>query len=253
MTCNRLRIPSRFLRNPAEIILLIPGKGANRNAPEKCLLFFHGAGENPQTILDNSPLADLAETWNLRIVLPFVGNSFGLDCGEGERYHAFLSKELIPRLGDALFATAGKTGSFRIGGISMGAYIALQLGLERRELISGIFSISGAYDLRKAARFGRVCGLEIPPVIAELEARPGECARRLLERYAGGGAPPLYFACGNGDLFYDTNRMAADWAQELKYSVRWKDRPGLHNWDYWREALPSVLQWAAMTGGSYGK
>ena len=47
MTLTRLKLPSRFLRNPAETILLAPGK----NTPEKCLLFFHGAGESGQAIL----------------------------------------------------------------------------------------------------------------------------------------------------------------------------------------------------------
>ena len=245
MTCNRLKIPSRFLRNPAEMILLTPGTDAPRNAPEKCLLLFHGAGESGQTMLDNSLLVEMSEACHLCVALPFVGNSFGLDCGEGEQVHAFLTEELLPYLRDFLFAPSG---TFCVGGISMGAFIALSLGLERRDFVSGVFSVSGAFDLRKAARFGRVCGLEIPSAVAEMENRPGEWTRRLLKRHAGNGAPPLYFSCGDGDLFYDANRMAADWARKLGYSIRWESHPGLHNWDYWRHALSDALQWAALNG-----
>ncbi|MBR4545906.1 MAG: hypothetical protein IKO14_08070 [Oscillibacter sp.] len=245
MLYNRLKIPSRFLRNPAEMILLAP----ETNAPEKSLVFFHGAGESGQAILDNSPLADIAEAQNLRIALPFVGNSFGLNCGEGEQVRAFLTEELFPYLRDVLFVPPG---AVCVGGISMGACVALSAGLEQRDFVSGVFSISGAFDLRKAARFGRVCGLEIPSAVAETESRPSEWTRHLLERYAGRGAPSLYFACGDGDLFRDVNRATALRAMELGYSVRWQETPGLHNWDYWREALPPALQWAAMTGGVYG-
>lgn len=240
MTLTRLKLPSRFLRNPAETILLAPGK----NTPEKCLLFFHGAGETGQAILDNSPLADIAEARNLWVALPFVGNSFGLDFGEGEQFRAFLTEELLPYLRDAFFVPRG---AVYVGGISMGACVALSAGLRQRDFVSGVFSISGAFDLRKAARFGRVCGLEIPPAVADTETRPGEWTRRLLEQYAGSSAPPLYFACGDGDLFYDTNRMAADWARKLGYSARWEESPGLHNWDYWRGAVSHALQWVALS------
>lgn len=242
MDCTRLQIASRFLHNPVETVLLTP---CHTNGETRCLLFFHGAGESPQAILDNLPLTD-SETRNLTIVLPFMGNSFGLDIGEGKRFHAFLLKELIP----FLFAHNGKGVSFHIGGISMGAYIALQLGLECQEFVSGILSISGAYDLRKAARFGRVCGLDIPPVVADMENRPGERADALLTQFIRVDSPPLYFACGDGDLFRDANRITALRAVESGYSVRWEETPGLHNWDYWREALPSALQWAAVTGGA---
>ena len=237
MKCTRLQVPSRYVQNTAEVYMITPGEKA-----EKYLIFFHGAGESVQTVMEHANLVSLAEMRNTGIILPAVDNSFGLNQGEGRQIHSFLTDELLPSLRNAVSVP------LCVGGISMGAYIALSAGLERRDIVHRIVSISGAFDLRQAARFGRVCGLEIPSAVAEMESRPGERVCHLLKQCADGNKPALFFACGDGDLFYDTNRMAADWARELGYSVRWKETPGLHNWDYWREVLPPALQWASMTG-----
>ena len=243
MDTTYLHIPSRFLRKPVDAIVANPNHAAEQK--RSCLLFFHGAGESPRTLLENVPLEKWTEAWNARIVFPDLGNSFGLDAGEGKQYHAFLTEELLPCLLDTLFDGHCTCAPFCVGGISMGAYIALSLGLERQEYFNGIISISGAFDMSKAARFSRVCGLNTPSLLTRIEKQPGEQVYSALKRNAGQNMPPLYFACGYGDLFYDTNRTTADRARELGYSVRQEDNSGLHNWDYWRKALPSALHWAA--------
>ena len=245
MTCTCLRLSSRYVKHPGDALLLLPGKGRKtvvsgrvaQGGPGEILVFFHGAGEDAQAVLENGNLSALADAWNLGILLPSVGNSFGLNQGEGEQIHSFLAEELLPWLRGAFSIP------LCVGGISMGAYIALSLGLERRDMVERIVSISGAFDLRKAAQFGRICGLELPPALTVMEDCPGESIRRLLERE--GGRPRLYFTCGSGDLFYDVNQKTADRARELGYPTRWEACPGLHNWNCWKAAVTSALRWAA--------
>lgn len=218
---------TRLLTLPrCPVLLLTPEHGA-----EKSLLFFHGVGESGQTILDNSTLADLADAWRFRIVLPSLEDF--------DNTREFVAETLLPSLRDTL------PGELWLGGISMGAYVALAAGLQPRNHAAGILCISGAFHMRRAAQFCRICGLDVPAIVTKKESCPGENVRRLLEQSAGHDAPPLYFACGEGDFFYDTNVRAAARARELGYDTRWESVPGLHNWDYWRVAIPPALQWAA--------
>ena len=51
----------------------------------------------------------------------------------------------------------------------------------------------------------------------------------------------IIFDCGVGDIFIEGNRRLHLKMQQLKIPHTYVERPGGHNWDYWKNAIPFHL------------
>lgn len=255
MVHAHFRFPSRALGRAAEFHVALPRPQSafadlwRSDAQEikKCLFFFHGVGDGAETVLLQTEIAALADEHNLMIVLPSVENSFCLDLNAGARFRSYLLEELIPYV-ETILPVPDRRERRLVGGISMGGYGACSLALERPELFSKVFCLSGALDLKAGARFARACGIPLPPPLSgggdplpedwDLEA--------LLERAAGGGTPlpEFYLVCSEMDSVWRSNRRFAERANALGVPVQLHSRPGLHDWAFWRENLAPAVKWA---------
>ena len=229
-----LRMESEYQHDGLRAILLLP-----ETAPRRLLTLLHGAGEGPETVLENFDLASIVDGRGLAVLLPTLGNSFCLDWGAGMDTRAALLCELLPAA-QAECGIPAVPGENVVGGISMGGYAAISLALEEPERFCAAFSLSGALSLKKSAQLLRICGLRAPTGLGERAD-----ARTLLEKSA--AKPPLYLDWGDGDWFLEENRAFARRAAARGIPVRAVERPGLHNWALWRQSLGPAVEWAAET------
>ena len=254
MVHAHFRFPSRALGRAAEFHALLPRPQsafaeklrADASEIKKCLFFFHGVGDNAETVLLQTEIAALADEHNLMIVLPSVENSFCLDLNAGTRFRSYLLDELIPYVEAVLPVPCGRENRL-IGGISMGGYGACSLALERPESFSKVFCLSGALDLKAGARFARVCEIPLPPPLSVGGDIPEDWdLAALLERVKGGCAPlpEFYLVCSETDSVWKSNRRFAERAEALGIPVELHSRPGLHDWAFWRENLAPAVAWA---------
>ena len=58
----------------------------------------------------------------------------------------------------------------------------------------------------------------------------------LVEKYSGTSLI-ITFDCGTDDIFIDGNRRLHQKMLQLKIPHEYTERPGLHNWDYWRNSI----------------
>ncbi|MBQ6926994.1 MAG: hypothetical protein IJQ36_01635 [Oscillospiraceae bacterium] len=230
--------PSRFLSQSGGSCLLLPGREAARG-----IVLLHGAQETPETILQNIDLEALAEELGAALLLPSLGNSFGLDWGAGQAYRRFLLEELLPWAGESCPCFAGRERCI-VGGISMGGYAALQLALSCPERFGRAFSISGALALPRAAQLCRICGVPLPALFGEAARLPENSLSGLLEALAKSARPKptLCLVWGDGDWFRQENVDFAEKAAALGCCVRAEEGRGNHDWHYWRHALPDTLR-----------
>lgn len=249
------RFPSRALgRNlgfhvllPKPQSLLTDGDSPMRVSEKKCLWFFHGVGDDGEAVLLHTDIAALCDELDLVVLLPDLENSFCLDVEDNLRFRTYLTEELIPYT-TRIFGLSPRREDHLLGGISMGGYGACCLGLEQAEFFSKVFCLSGALDLRAAARFSRACGIVLPAPLTAKEPflRPGWDLLALLDRAAdaGGAVPEFLLICSKLDTVYKANVRFAERAAEREITAELRSAPGLHDWQFWRENLRPAVEWA---------
>lgn len=78
--------------------------------------------------------------------MPSASNSFYQDMACGSDYLRFITQE-VPQLCESLFPISTRREHTFVGGLSMGGYGALKVGLTCPEKFSHVFSLSGALDV----------------------------------------------------------------------------------------------------------
>lgn len=111
----------------------------------------HGHTGNYTSWLSYAKLpTNLATIYNCIIVLPDGGNSWyvnwtGQTDGKPHRWEEMIAKDLVPEV-DKKFRTLGVRTGRAIGGLSMGGYGALAVGLKNSDLFEFVFSSAGAIN-----------------------------------------------------------------------------------------------------------
>ena len=239
MATLSFQMESRFLRSGVRALLVLPSE---TTPPRRLLTLLHGAEDTPETILNAVDLFPAAERLQLAILLPALGNSFYLDWGPGRNARSALLEELLPAAQERSGVSPGRE-SNAVGGISMGGFGAMSLALSEKDRFAAAFSLSGALDLKKASQLFRICQLSPPGDLCAAAARPEAQWEALLAQDAAKSA--LYLAWGDQDWFREANRSFARQAEKQGFFVQAAERPGLHDWAFWKTSLLPALVWAA--------
>lgn len=229
-----------------------PGQ-PDRVKPEKfkTLYLLHGFGGNRNDWMNYTPLRDLAERYDLAIVLPDAENSFYVDSPSLPfRYGSFI-RELVDFTRKA-FPLCDKREDTFIGGLSMGGFGALRLGSLYHDTFSKVFSFSGAliiddiadkeagyqdlianydYYTRTFGDLTKVKGSDKDPLW---------CLDRAIEA---GEAPAIYQACGTEDFLYAENQAMKAELEKRTVKHEYHEMPGIHDWVFWNKNLEPAIQW----------
>ena len=243
----KTELTSRFIDGSVRSLIILPGTGSDSG---RSLILFHGAQESPEMILENSTISALSQELRLAVLLPDLGNSYALDLGPGRDYRSALLQELFPYVRERFPVFRGLNHS-AVGGISMGGYAALSLALSHPDAFGRVFGLSGAVDLKRSAQLSRICQIPPTPGLREATARPDAPLLPAAEQLAHSGSPmpEVYLAWGDTDWFADANAGFSEAIASLGFSVKEQITPGLHDWDYWKEALPDAVRWSAGAAG----
>ena len=129
-----------------------------------------------------------------------------------------------------------------IGGLSMGGYGALKIGLKHLDKFSSVTSHSGALAITDREP-GKILS-DIPDYVSVFGPSPKggpEDLRALVEKIDHGRIPALRIDCGENDFLIDENRAFHKHLDDLHIKHEYQEFPGEHNWEYWdlhvREAI----------------
>jgi S-formylglutathione hydrolase FrmB len=177
----------------------------------------------------------------LIVVMPDGFRGFYTNNNEGPAYFDYMTKDL-PAYIERNFPAKRTRNGRCVGGLSMGGYGALLMGLGRPDMFASVNSHSGALlcgstvsDIRKSAEFRRIFG----PNPKGSEHDLIHLARRL--KKAGKQLPSIRIDCGTEDFLLKENRTYHAELQKLGIAHQYEEFPGSHSWDYWdlhiREAI----------------
>ncbi|MDR4988798.1 MAG: alpha/beta hydrolase family protein [Bacteroidales bacterium] len=234
---------------PAAVVLPQCYGDHDNNYPVIYLL--HGASGSFSNWLvlppEDNLVKRLADQYRIIFVLPEGGRfSFYFDSpvNEKSQYETHITNELIPFI-DETYRTAGVREARAVTGLSMGGHGALYLAARNPHLFAAAGSMSGAVDLdvgswdldpelagRFFERFADIVGVGEEGIVF-LEKHSVVNMTSLMKE----NRIPLIIDCGIDDFLLDANRKLYRRLLEEGIAHDYIERPGVHDWNYWGNAL----------------
>ena len=215
-------------RTTYEVILPEVGEG-----PFPVLMQLHGLSDDHGAWVQRSNLVRYVAAYPMIVVLPDGGTSGYLNWKSGERlwkqrYEDLLIRDIPGHL-ERNFRV--RSGPWAIGGLSMGGYGAMRLGLKYPEKFASIWAHSSAFHIGQA--------LSEAPIEDHADALVTAHADRVVtldER------PEISFDCGVDDELLAYNRDFHTYLDTIGLAHHYAEHPGAHTWDYWDLHVHEALQ-----------
>ena len=258
-----------FIPTPNVDELMVPG-GADYYHPGAkfpVLYLLHGGYGDYTDWMRLTSIERYAQAKKLAVIMPSASNSFYQDMTYGSDYLRFITQE-VPQLCESLFPISTRREHTYVGGLSMGGYGALKVGLTCPEKFSHVFSLSGALDVmatlgsvndgNRATPLNPYTGerkfaMDPAAVFGTTDVRGTDADLFTLAekvKAAGKPLPRLFQSVGTEDFLCASNRTARDTLRGLGMDVTYEEHPGAHEWNYWDTNVQRALDWLPLTGES---
>tara|TARA_B100000497_G_C7692087_1_gene421169 strand:- start:973 stop:1848 length:876 start_codon:yes stop_codon:yes gene_type:complete len=255
---DNLSMTSKILEGERKYAIYLPPDYDKSERSYPVLYLLHGAGDD-QTgwiqfgevlrIADNA-ISDGTATAMI-IVMPDAntGQRGYFNSIDGNwRYEDFFFEELMPHV-EKKYRIKGEKRYRAVAGLSMGGGGSFMYALHRPDLFSSACPLS-AY----------AGPLTIEDLKSGLDRRKVKYDEHDLQTYFDQhnaislinavpdnelNAVRWFIDCGDDDFLYEGNSLAHIAMKKKKISHEYRVREGAHNWTYWRESLPVVLQFVS--------
>lgn len=240
MALTEIRFPAPHLGKQVGAFVILPQTG---KPPFATFYLLHGLSDDYSIWLRRTRIEEYVRDLPLAVVMPDGFRGFYTNHETGFAYADYIVKDVIGTV-ERYFNLKSSRSARCIGGLSMGGYGALRLGLGYPHLFASVTSHSGAL----------MWGTKAPPLRhpdhpTEFELvfgkNPAGTKHDLvhLARMAqkAGKLPKLRIDCGTEDFLLEQNRSFVAKLKAMKVPHEYEEFPGGHEWSYWdlhvREAL----------------
>jgi putative tributyrin esterase len=230
--------PALARRTTYSVILPVIGDG-----PFPVLMQLHGYSDDHAAWLHSSNLVRHAAPYPMIIVLPDGGTSGYLnlpvsvnpDSRMGiQRYEDLMVDDLRQQI-ERTFRV--RPGPWAIGGLSMGGFGAMRLGLKYPDRFASIWAHSGSYRPRD-----ELVGLYPDPDEANIYAWADLAIQSSLP-------PVISFDCGVDDELLTYNRELHRHLETIGLPHTYEETEGRHDWEFWDRRVPLALEQHAQVFG----
>ena len=241
-TVDTVSIYSDAMHKEFKCVVIKPNgyKKKKENYPVVYLL--HGYGGWYSNWLIRTPeLKDYADRYKLMIVCPDGGYSswyFDSPVDSTMKYETYIGKE-VPDYIDAHYNTIKDRKGRAITGLSMGGHGGLFLGFHHADFFGACGSMSGGVDLNYSRNKFDVTK-RIGDTINYAENWTNYSVIHVVENYPK-DTLTIIIDCGVDDIFYKNNHTLHEKMVQLKIPHEYIERPGKHEWAYWRNAVQYQL------------
>lgn len=231
ITIGHMQMFSPALESIVPYTILLPDPSVAGPGPYPVLLQLHGYYDSHTAWLYKSNLPLHVEKLPLIVVLPSGGNYFWCNYEPRAQVETFLMEDLRAHV-EAMYA-ARKGAPWAIGGLSMGGYGALRLGLKFPDRFASVYAHSSVIP-PAGDELGDE-GMHAPQVRGDLDCF------ELAGRLTAARMPRLSFDCGVEDDLIDHNRRFHHHLEQLRLPHHYAEFPGAHTWDYWDRHVQEAL------------
>jgi S-formylglutathione hydrolase FrmB len=180
----------------------------------------------------------------LVVVMPDGGRGWYTNAVEGDAYEDDLIKDIMG-LVERTFPVKAERAGRAIGGLSMGGYGAVKLGLKHPEMFASVNSHSGALGFLRDPDRGRQLSPEFARIFGPKPGGGPEDPFAIVERVDHGLLPALRIDCGTDDFLIAQNRAFHDHLGRMHIAHEYEEFPGAHTWDYWDRHVQGAIAFHA--------
>jgi enterochelin esterase-like enzyme len=254
-----LSMTSKILKSERKYAIYLPPDYETSQRSYPVLYLLHGSGDDQtgwvqfgevKTITDKSIIEGKATS--MIIVMPDANTGqrgYFNDIRGNWNYEDFFFQEFMPYIEKTYRVKTNK--NYRaISGLSMGGGGTLMYALHHPELFSSACPLSasvGPLSLEEAAtslkrKYSDITEAEILKYYSSLSAL--ELIKNIPDNQK--NAVRWYIDCGDDDFLFEGNSLVHIAMRKKEIPHEFRIRNGEHNWTYWRESLPTVLEFVSM-------
>lgn len=233
---ENIAVKSQAMNKDVPVTVILPNSYHSMvELPVVYLLHGHGDNNTAWDVKGNTGV--LADQYNVILVMPDGGkNSWYWDSPVDPTYNyeTFVSIELISYI-DSHYKTKADRSARAITGLSMGGHGAMYLAIRHQELFGAAGSTSGGVDIRP---FPKNWGMSLR--LGTIEEKPENWENYTVTNMVHMLKPnalKIIIDCGSEDFFFKVNCEFHDKLMAAKIPHDFYVRPGVHNWDYWRNSI----------------
>ncbi|CAG5068765.1 Endo-1,4-beta-xylanase Z [Dyadobacter sp. CECT 9623] len=257
---DQLTLPSKLLKSDRKFAIYLPPDYATSERSYPVLYLLHGAGDDQtgwvqfgmvQHIADKA-IAD-GTAAPMIIVMPDANTGrrgYFNDVKGDWPYEDFFFKELIPFIEKKYRVKTEK--EFRaVAGLSMGGGGTFMYALHHPELFAAACPLSASTGPITLEDAKKNLVRNNPNIADSTVARYYErhSALALINNIPDDQkkAVKWYIDCGDDDFLYEGNALVHIALRKKEVPHEFRVREGAHNWKYWRESLPAVLDFVSQS------
>jgi len=254
---DNLSMQSKILKMDRKYAIYLPPDYETSQRSYPVLYLLHGYGDDQTGWVQFGEVLTIADAaiksgkaTAMIIVMPDAntGTVGYVNDAKGDwRYEDFFFQEFIPYIEKTYRIKPDK--HYRaVAGLSMGGGGSFIYALHHPELFSAACPLSAATDIEiidSLAKFKYTKGVTTKAkedyyknynVLAMIEKMPVDQKK----------AVRWYIDCGDDDFLYEGNCLVHIAMRQKEIPHEFRIRNGVHNWVYWRDALPVVLEFVSM-------
>ena len=176
----------------------------------------------------------------LVVVMPDGGRGWYANALAGDAFEDDLVNDVVG-LVDRTFPVRADRSGRAIGGLSMGGYGAVKVGLKHPDIFGSINSHSGALGMLHNIDDAKKLSPEFERIFGASPKGGPEDPFAIVTKMDHGKIPPMLIDCGTEDFLLAQNRGFHEHLEKLHIAHEYKEFSGGHNWEYWdlhvREAI----------------
>lgn len=259
-----LSMKSKILSMDRKYAVYLPPDYESSQRSYPVLYLLHGSGDDQTGWVQFGEVQHIADkaikdgsATPMIIVMPDANTGrrgYFNDISGEWRYEDFFFTEFLPFI-EKTYRIKGEKRYRAISGLSMGGGGTFVYALHHPELFSSACPLSasaGPLSLDDARK--RYAGNAKKPSDAAIESYHNRYSvLPLVENMPDSVKKSVrwFIDCGDDDFLYEGNSLVHILMKKKEIPHEYRVREGAHNWVYWRESLPAVLQFVSMAFHQY--
>ena len=234
MSYGNFHFLSHVLQRHQAFNFILPDPARVGDGPYAVFYLIHGASDDYTAWMTHTGIWRYVRDLPLVVVMPDVERSFCINTASDERFEDYLLQDVIPRAEHAFPIRSGRAHRV-VGGLSMGGYGSMMLGLRHPELFCSVGSHSSAFEIHQSPDWRQAFGPPGSSIRQEYDLF------RLAEEVDRSQFPELFIDCGTEDFLFESNRNFHAHLNELEIPHHYAEHPGAHDWEYWDRHIQDSL------------
>lgn len=230
---------SRSLQKASSCLVAFPD---DPGLPRPWCSFFllHGLSDDHTIWMRRTSIERYVEGLPLVVVMPDGGRGWYTNAVDGPAHEDDLIEDVIGLI-DRTFPVRAERAGRAIGGLSMGGYGALKLGLNHPGMFASITSHSGVVGCCRDRAASHRLSPEFHRIFGPDPAGGPEDPFALVTTIEPASLPALRLDCGVEDELITQNRTFHQHLNQHQIVHEYEEFPGGHDWSYWDEHVREAV------------